>query len=403
MKINTPVDPTKTSQDNAPEPPQSARESIRAAMDEVKEKADETSKPEQKATDDKVVDPKAEKKVDDPKLLEQKETSEKVEKPVVETSVEKKEEVKAEDKKEEPEKPKKAAPFGLPKGIRAKWETTDPEIQDYLAKTVKENHEVKSNQGRKAYLNDVDQVLTPYMPQLQKLGASPAQLVQRLLQYSDALSNEQLKYQAVAKLANDFGIDLSLFGKKQADQNQPADQNAGDYVEPSQLEQKVDMLINHFSQMQTTHRTDNDKAANETVNQWSGFDPTTNEYKAKPFFPHVRQMMAQIIQAQTVPLVNGKIDLDGVYEAACYAHPEVREYMLEEQARSEEAKKLEEQKKQAAAIAKAKNAGTSIKPAAPTLRLPSQAPQKTNHNTGQQLSVRDSLRAAIAEAREARV
>lgn len=404
MKINTPVDP-KTEPQEAPE---SARDSIRAAMTEIKEKAAEENK-------EVKPEPKKDETVGDAIAAAVKSEAPKEAKPEVKAETkpedqktepaEKTEKTETDDKGEEKveAKAKKSAPFGASKKLRASWDTMSEDAQEEVSKLLKDNLDTKANAGRKSYLNEVDQVLAPYLPELQKLGATPAQLVDRLLKYSNALSTEQYKYQAIARLAQDFNIDLTMFGRAaQGQQGETqVDDNPADPA-TAELSAKLDAIMQEFSQLRGNQRADNDKAAEKTVNDWSGFNPTTNEYTRKPYFPYVRQTMSQLIASNTVPLKDGKIDLDAAYDAACYAHPEIREYIMEEQTRALEARKLEEQKQAAAALARTKNAGTSIKPAAPAPLLPSQNAPKKNAE-GKPYSVRESLRHAIAAAREARI
>lgn len=385
----------KTEDDKAPE---SARESIRAAVAEHREK-------EQKALKAQELDPIKKEEVKEPvvdpvKKEEPKEVKESVVEPVKKEEP-KVDDIKVDDKVEPVGDVKKSkAPFGLPKNVRSKFDSADPEIQEYLGKLVKETMDIKANEGRRAPMRDVEQVLAPLLPEMQQIGVSPAQFVKRLVDYTYALAHPQAKYNAIAQLAHDYQIDLTLFGAegvKNKDDNKV--EQTVDNI-PPELTQKLDTIINRFSQLETTHKSDNEKVALDTINTWAGYDPATKEFKSRPFFPVVRQTMHSLIASGTVPLKDGKIDLDGAYDAACFAHPEVRDYIMEEQGVKMQTEQLRQQQAQQQQVIRAKNAGSSLRPGAPALRSPNTVTSKLN-SKGQPLTVRDSLRQAIAQMREA--
>lgn len=386
-------------QADAGDKPESMRDTIRAAFAEQKEKekdlkAQETDPKEPKVeTDPK--EPKEPEKKDEPKEPEKVEGDPK----------EPKEPDKVETDPKEPKEPKIEAkvkiPFGLPKAIKDKFDKIDPEVQEYLSKTVKENLDNKANEGRRAPMREVEQALAPIMQEMQQAGVTPAQFVKRMVDYTYALAHPQAKYNAIAQLANDYQIDLSLFSKrndddpsKTVDDNQPVD------TIPPELNAKLDSIINRFSQLETTQKSDNEKAAVEQINGWAGFDPSTKEFKAKPYFPYVRQTMHSLIASGAVPLKDGKIDLDGAYDAACYAHPEIREHMVDEQNKAAQAEVLRQQQQKQQQIDRARNAGSSLKPGAPGARSPNTNSISKVNAKGQPNSVRDSLRQAIAQMRE---
>ena len=395
----------------------SMRDTIRAAIDEQKEKmASSEEKKDIPLQDKESIEQKTEQKLEVKEVEEEKAPAEekKEEKALVEEKiVEAKEGIDKKETKEEKgvtekETKEKKVPFGIPKEIRANWQNFDENTQKYLAKVTKENLDLKSSEGRKySHLRDIDAVLTPYTPEMQRIGVTPAQVVKRLLEYSDALASKQYKYAAVAKLAKDFDIDLTVFGNQrkdnqqqqqyeQQDDQQQLDQN---YI-PPELDNKLNMILDKFAQAETSQRSTNDKAASDYVNTWAGFNSATSEFEKKPYFPYVRQQMYQLIASGSVPFINGQIDLDGAYEAACHVNPEIREFILEDHTQSI-AKNMENKKQQQTqAIQKAKAAGASIRPGAPA-PIQKQISNSRSNNSGQQTSVRDSLRQALSEVRGA--
>lgn len=389
-------------------PAPSLRDSIRSAMDTEKERIADEAK-DIKASE---TDPKAEKQEEVKEEVKQEEVKEE---PKEEKSSEPKEpkkdekepsepkakdtkeatEVKAEEKKPDEKEPRKEvkAPFGVPKGVREKFATLDQDTQEFIVKTAKELHELKSNEGRKTYLKEVDQVLEPYQQALRNINVSPANLVKRLLEYTDALSNPQYQQAAMLNLAKDFNIDLIKLVDDLADSQKTAEANPAATSVPPEVIQKIDAMAAELDSMKSRKTTDNDKAAEDTVNTWAGFDPASNEYKTKPYFPYVRKAMHSLIASGSVPLVNGRIDLDAAYDAACFAHPEIRELIIEDQNKAKEAALREKQQQQ---VTKAKDAGVSIKPGAPVQRAPV---QQKKPGTNKYVPAGESLRAAIAELR----
>lgn len=398
-----------------PEAATSVRDSITAAVSEIKDREQKEVKVDLAPTDPKeALEPEVKK--DDKSSEEVVGTKEVKTQPTKAEDDNKSKEVKKEEvQKETSEKkeaadnqqqqPKQKVPFGLPKDIRAKWDTYDADTQAYLSKVVKENLDTKASEGRRAHMRDVEQVLNPYLPAIQQNGVTPAQLVKRLLEYSDLLASPQYKYQAIQHLAHNFGIDLTLFGSQEEGQGQQQKTQQTQEIQNTQLyapelERKVDYLVDKLNQQEISQRTvqqsANDRAAADYVNQWAGFNPTTNEYTNKPYFPYIRQTMFQLLSSGAVPIVDGQIDLDGAYEAACNINPEIRELIEEDRQNALRAEAAKRQQQQQQALQKAKLAGSSIRPGAP-------APINRNINTktinGKPLSVRDSIRQAVQEHR----
>lgn len=392
--------------------PVSTREAIRAAIDEEKSKLEQQDDKQDKQVDEKlaVLDkpaPVVEGDKEDKK--EEIKASTKIAGKKVEAKDPEQLELPLGDKKVEPKveesKKESKAPFGLTKEIRAKWSTYDPETQGYFSKLLKDSLDLKAEAGRNAYLRDVGTVLTPYLPELQKFGATPAQLVKRLLEYSDALGSQQYKYAAIAKLANDFGIDLTLFGKQDQDdknQNKNNQQQSQlqyqDYI-PPEVDQKLDTILGKFNQLEAQQQDANSVAARDYVNTWAGFDLSTGEFTKKPYLPHVRRTMHQLIASGSIPIVDNTVDLDAAYEAACFMNPEIRELMAEDQNKAIAQANEQRRQEQIKAAQKAKLAGSSIRTGAP---VPiTDKPINSKNNSGKPMSVRDSIRLALSEARDA--
>jgi hypothetical protein len=111
--------------------------------------------------------------------------------------------------------------------------------------------------------------------------------------------------------------------------------------------------------------------------------------------------MYQLMQSGAVPLKDGNLDLDGAYEAACKLNPEVSALIQQEARAKEEREKAEKATKDAqlakARLAKARNAGSGLKPASPSMPV---SQVKGNASQNKNVSVRDSIKLALQEARE---
>lgn len=399
---------TQTS-NGAPVP---AREAIRAAIKEYKEKYSEENKKNNKVDDS--IDDNDEPDAGDEDTNEennedkndQKDDKELESKSDVKTKKEKDPEqlelpleVKKEKEVKETKKEKNKdtfVPLGLPKEIRDNWNDIPSDAQLYIAKSQKEFNDLKARTGQiVAQYREYDNVLAPYLPQMQKIGVTPVAVIDRLLKYSDALAGPQ-KYQAIQILAKDFNIDLSKFGTSNStqtnnnEQDQLEDQYYDDqYYQDPVVNQKLDAVLDRFDALDRQQRKANDSAAEETINNWAGLDVATNQYTKKPYFPYVRQSMFQLLSNGTVPINNGQIDLDAAYNTACYLNPEIRERMAQETT-----KKVS--KNNGSEVRKAKQAGSSIKTSARIVTSENvKVPDRKGNNT--QETVRESLKRALAE------
>lgn len=386
----------------------SVRDSIRAAMDEETNKQKEVDEKEEK--EDTVDETTEEKKVEEPK---EEDTS----KPV-----EVKEEDTEEDTKEKEEKPEKVStpkekkggsqpiPYGLTKEIRSKWTDYDDETQQFITKSIKDANDAKAAAGRVSQdMREVDAVLTPYRPSIQRNGVTAAQVVKKVLEYTDGLAGPN-KYQTLQQIAADFDIDLTRFGNQSKPTLAP-NQNQTDAVDditidlPPEVHQKLDrILANHEQNSQAqaeAQRAANQKAAEDTVHSWSGFNAATGSHDKKPYFPYVRHSMFALMQANPNLYLKGNtVDLDKAYDDACYADGEIRELMVENDklAKQKQAQELRDKKAKQIAAAKAKN--VSLKPSASSISAPQRnALNGKGQNKNGPVSVRDSIMSAIQENR----
>ncbi len=294
--------------------------------------------------------------------------------------------------------PKTAAPEAFSKEAKAEWAKTPAAVQAAILK--RETDTAKGVEELKGKYKELDSSLAPHMSAIRQHGHTPAQAVSQLFGWFQALAaNPDVAFPALAK---SFSYDLAKIAPQPAATTAAVDPNAQPGQQPAgvippelqkyitDLQAEVGNLKNTFAQELTglkgTFQQQSEAKTNEILANWS---------KDKPHFESVRGLMAQLIQSGAVPLKDGQVDLDGAYDMALYANPEIRAKVLAEQqaaaAKERKAKVDAAAAKQAAEVEKARKAGVSLGGGAPG--EPGAAP---GGKKGKGKSVRES----IMEARE---
>ena len=156
----------------------------------------------------------------------------------------------------------------------------------------------------------------------------------------------------------------------------------------NQITNKLGQLENAFAQkigaVESTFQQQSEAKTQEVLMNWA---------KDKPHFEKVRVLMSQLIASGAVPLKDGRVDLDGAYDAAIYANPEVRGALQADQAKAAQAATVaaaaKEKAAQQAAADKARKSNVSLAPSAPGQPV---APKAKKGR-----SVRESLKDAMEE------
>lgn len=315
-----------------------------------------------------------------------------------------------ETQESQPQESQTKPPEAWAKEAKAEWANVPAAVQQAILK--REDDSNKGVEELKKKYADVDAALAPRMGVIKQFGHTPAQAVNQLFAWFEALSQdvERLKQgqpaMAFQALAQSFGIDPKLiYGAPQQQQQQqekPEERQEAktkqeeiptpvqNYI--STLEKKLGELQNAISQkigaLETSFSAQSQAKTEEILANWA---------KDKPYFEDVRQLMGRLIASHAVaPLPNGSADLDKAYEMALYALPDIRAKVLAEQAAKVEAErkaKLDAEKKaQQDAANKARKAAGGLAPNAPG--APGSQQQKAAKK-----SVRESLQEAIDQAR----
>lgn len=388
---------TDTETQETPKAPQSVRETIQASLKELETAA------EQETEDDKELETnnEPEEESEDPAgegILEdepkkKKEVKAKSEETEEETSSEEETEEEAEEQEEKPVKAKKTqieAPDNW-KG-EADWDKTPASVRQKIIKREQEVSEGFKQYGVKAREFDkYEQFIGPRRQSMAKIGVSPEQVIGRALDWMDALGHPDpdTRVNSFKLLARNFGINIpQLAGEDTtgesfrvaADGNSQGElpQQVKQYI--SSLEQKLGSLEQQLGGLASNYTSQQDRAAMQYLSQWA---------KDKPHFEKVQKEMVALIQGGVVPLTSdGGLDLDTAYDMAIRANPEIRKLVEAEALKKAKddavtkAKKEREKKQQS--LSKARAAGGSLKPGAPSL------PNGKTDPRG--LSVRDTIK-----------
>lgn len=307
-------------------------------------------------------------------------------------------EIKAEeDKTAEKLKP----PPGWTKEGKATWDKLPPDAQKSVIKREEEVSRGIAQYAQKAKaFDEFAEVIQPYQQTIQRFGVTPAQTVQRLFQWMESLAHPDAnqRLNSFKELGRSFGIDVTQLAKSS---RQTDDSEADDVVDPNQpppwfqqYAQSIEQRVNSVAE-QTAYQQQN--AASAYMSSWAA---------DKPHYEAVQQTMYKLLKSETIPIKNGQLDLDGAYDAAIKLHPEISAQIQQEAIEKAQAEAAEKAKKDATEkadkLAKARKAGSSIKPGAPALNATKFIPTGKPNGTGNrnQTSVRDSLRAALQEHQE---
>ena len=234
--------------------------------------------------------------------------------------------------------------LGLRKEDAEVWEKADPRLKEVI---LRRNEEMF--RGIDQYKNDaqfgqsLNKVISPYLPVLNSLGATPEQAVKELLNadYKLRFGGQQEKEQLFAELARSYGIDLN-----QVVAEQP-------HKDPgfSKLEGEIAQLKNFISnqQMATSQNEEQDRLS--TVGEFLQQNPD-----AERLGDEFGYQIAVVRQANP-QMPNAEV-LKQAYERAKWAHPETRQGLLKQQQEESSRKANEEAVAKSAA---AKRAGFDVR------------------------------------------
>jgi hypothetical protein len=307
-----------------------------------------------------------------------------------------------------PAEPTTEPPTAWAKEAKAEWAQVPAAVQQAILK--REEDSTKGVDELKKRYSELDQALAPRLELIRQHGHSPAQAVNQLFQWFEALRADVDRVRqgqpaaAFHALVKSYGLDPAVvFGQPQAvPAAQPAAKEAKAAEEApaeiqkyiADLQKEIGDLKNGITQkigtLENTFAAQSQAKTEEMLANWA---------KDKPYYEDVRHLMGRLIATNAVPpLSNGNADLDKAYDMALYALPEIRTKVLaEQQAKAEAERKAKadaERKAQQEAAEKARRASGSLSLGAPG------APASQQKKPTQRKSVSDSIREAIREVSE---
>lgn len=299
--------------------------------------------------------------------------------------------------KEPKEKKTKSQPSvqGLPNEIAAEWDNVPPAVKAYIEKFHKEtNDNRQAVEQTKARYRDMDAVLQRYEPAIRQFGVTPAVTVDRLFQWMDGLAGPH-KDEVAKQLLENFGINLGQ--QTQQEQQYQYDSQTGQPItQQTTFSVKDDpafkQMQSQLAQIQSKEQQASEVAAQTTVNNWAGLQQD-GSFKNKPHFGKVRAKMTSLLATGEYMTPANTLDLDRVYDDACYATSDVRNMITQE---ADKERKAQEARDRAEKARKAKAANASIKPSAQFIN----SGNKPTRPNGP-VSIRDSIQSAIDETRQA--
>ncbi len=322
-------------------------------------------------------------------------------------------------------------PEGWSPEAKAAW--ANSEIPDEIrAAVLKREYDI--NRGVRSIIDrysEIDQALAPHAQAIQAYGKTPAQAVNQLFAWFNALGQNPMV--AFPALARSFGYDIAQFVYNPPQQRQqqavpqqptqnpaqapanaqaaangkqlPVDKAYADWVNQQfgksyqayqglaqnlQAVQQENMQMRQVVQQQLQAQAARQQAETEGhLAQWA---------QDKPFYEQVREPMARLLASGTFGLTqDGRVDLDALYDAAVHALPEVRNQVYQQQAAEARARakaqRDAERRAQAQQAQQALRAATSVPLSAPGV------PPLPNTPRTRGKSVGDSLREAVLQVR----
>lgn len=227
----------------------------------------------------------------------------------------------------------RAAPQTLAPALREDWAKMSPASQEALLKREGEvSQALRATAQARKFEQQFAAVLKPYAG---KLTAPPLERVGSLLQTADRLENgtPEEKVELLAQMIQGFGVDVGLLdGRLTSGQPMPAP-----YRDP-----RIDALEQRLEQMTRGTQEQKMRAAESTLQAFA---------RTHPHFDQVRGRMATVFEA-LLREEGVEPDLETVYNAACWSHPEISKAMQGQ---------VQAQGTASAATQRARAAGSSVR------------------------------------------
>lgn len=257
-------------------------------------------------------------------------------------------------------------PPGWSIAAKAAFAALPKEVQEAVAAREKE---VDQGFAKLTGYKDLDRIIEPHLGKFTMAGVTPAQAIKQLFDAQAVLDRDPVN--GIAWLARSYGVDLRQFAPQQpGNGQQPGHQPnpLAQYLDP--LRQEILALKGHITTQQQ-QAVEYQRSTIETEIQAFAADPK------HVYFPNVMTDMAIRVESGAAK------DLQDAYDQACWANPEIRAALINEQIAANQA---ETQRKAAEVAANARRAGGSL----------AGAPVAGSESLG--AAPPDSIEAALAQA-----
>jgi hypothetical protein len=270
------------------------------------------------------------------------------------------------------------APNHWPKDFAAKFEALDAPAQHLFMQRYKdlEGDYTKKTQAISQYRKRqeaFDEIMAPFKSQFERAGMDDVGAVRQLLAAHDYLRKDPQN--AIAWLANQYGVDIGAIGNDPALEDEFADPQV------KQLQQQVAQLTGFIQNQQTQQQSYEQASTQSFIDQFAA-ETDASGNPAHPHFETVRSVMGSLISS------GNATDLKSAYEAAVYANPELRQEELKRVAARQSQAKVKTEAVQKAKKAQRSKVRGSATPAAQA--LPANA------------SIRDTINASIRQLENGR-
>jgi len=255
----------------------------------------------------------------------------------------------------------KATPASQPSDrAPSSWKPTERELWKGLSPEVRaaiNRRETDFLNGQQQLMPDAQlgksmrEVIEPYRMLIQAEGGTPERAVADLLRTAAIfrVGTPQQKYEAIAQIADQFGLNLAIFGQGQAQGNAPAQPAQGQFYDP-----RVTQLLAQQRQQETERQNQEQAQLERTVTSWMD----EKDEKGEPRRPYIgdviNEMSALLPQIKEAnPSLTYAQVLEQGYERAIWAHPEIRTILQQKAASDLEAKRRSDNQQRVASAKRA--------------------------------------------------
>jgi len=206
-------------------------------------------------------------------------------------------------------------PQHWPQDFSEEFSALPVEAQHMFMKRYKqmEADHTKKTQGIAKYKkrqDAFDEIMAPFKGDFERAGMDDVGAVRQLLAAHDYLRKDPQN--AIAWLANQYGVDMGAIGNDPASEDEFADPQV------KALQQQVAQLTGFIQNQQTQQQSHEQASTQSFIDQFAA-ETDANGNPAHPHFEKVRGVMGSLISS------NNATDLASAYEMAVYADPELRQ------------------------------------------------------------------------------